>query len=399
MRRLLLTLLALLNLAFLPYPALARDQVVVSDVAVFYNYGQEATFQARVQPAGDVQDIYLFLQPQGMAARVEKAALNQNGELVYRYDLSKNQLRPFARTVYWFRMTLKNGQEFTSPSYWFSYDDNRFEWQTLKDTSFQVFWYGRDMSFGQEVLNTAQAGLKSARRYLPGEIPEPPLRVFVYSSSADFQQALQIAGESWMVGHASPEVGTILVSIPSGPEAALELERQVPHEIAHILQYQLTGGDYSRVPTWFLEGTASLAEIYPNPDYSRVLADAAKNEALIPMNQLCGAFPREASSAFLAYAQSASFTRYLHSKYGTSGLQKLLQRYQDGLSCSEGPRSAFNLPFTQLETTWQQETLGVNHEQIILRNLTPFMVILALLVLIPLLAVAMTRRRIEPQGT
>ena len=84
MRRLLIALLALFSLAFIPATPSFQTGVVVSDVDVFYNYGQEATFQARIQPAIDVKDVHIFLQPQGMPARVEQAEVNQDGELVYR---------------------------------------------------------------------------------------------------------------------------------------------------------------------------------------------------------------------------------------------------------------------------------------------------------------------------
>lgn len=384
MHRWWIILLLLGNLGFTSFPSLYQNSIEINDVGAFYSYGETVTFQARVHSPDLVKNLSLFIQSEGQPAHVQSVPLPTDGGIIYTYDLKKTPLLPFARTQYWFRAELLNGQGFTSPAYWFNYDDNRFTWQTLTDSQFEIQWYNRDLSFGQEVLNTAVAGLKSAQSILPVALPSQ-VRIFVYSSTTDFQSALQLSGQSWIAGHASPELGTIVISIPPGPDASLELERQIPHEIAHLLQYRMAAAAYSRIPNWFLEGTASLAEIYPNPDYQSVLSNASSNGTLIPLNQLCGPFPREASGAFLAYAESTSFVRYLHQNYGTSGLQKLMQQYQDGIGCQEGTARALGFPLNDLEYRWRQQVLGVDMNSLVLSNLAPYLALLGLIIIIPLL--------------
>jgi hypothetical protein len=149
------------------------------------------------------------------------------------------------------------------------------------------------------------------------------------------------------------------------------------------------------LPTWYLEGTASLAELYPDAGYARVLEEAAGAGSLIPINKLCGPMPQDANQAFLAYAQSASFARFLHMKFGSSGLESLLQEYRDGVSCEEGTQRAFNRSLTDLDAQWQQETLGVDVGSLVLRNLAPFLALLALLVFTPLFASLVVKSRIK----
>jgi hypothetical protein len=299
--------------------------------------------------------------------------------------------------AYWFRVVGPGGQETISPQNEFVYDDNRFEWQRLETARFQIHWYDRDVAFGQEILNTAEQGSKTAQTYLTQPV-DAQIRIFVYASTEDFQQALRLSTSTWAVGHASPALTTIVVSIPPGPEELLELERQLPHELAHLAEYALVGDAYAQIPTWLLEGIASLAELYPNPDYQSVLESAAQNKTLIPLAQLCGAFPREASGAFLSYAQSASFVRFLHQKYGTSGLQQLLRAYADGVGCQEGPRRVWNLPLNELEYRWRQESLGMDMAGLIFKNLLPYLILLALLVLLPLIFVIPALLRPGPAG-
>ncbi len=395
MRRWPTVVLILICVLLVTTPAAAAPVADVTDIAVFYTFGQEATFQARLRPAEDWAEVNLFLQPQGHPARVLPVMPDQDGGIILRYNLRENPLPVFTPVTYWFQVTNAQQQEYTSSQTTFVYDDNRFDWRQLTSGIFEVHWYDRDVSFGQEVLNTAEKGLQSAQTYLPGTV-NGPVRIFVYASATDFQQALQNSATTWAVGHASPALNTIVVSIPPGPEEMLELERQIPHELAHLAQSSLAGDGYAKIPTWLQEGSASLAELYPNADYESVLENAVETNSLIPLAQLCEPFPREASAAFLSYAESAAFVRYLHQNYGTSGLGKLVQIYADGVGCAEGPQRAWGLPLNELEYRWRQESLGMNMAGLVINNLLPYLILLALLVAVPILVAAAMRRRGNP---
>ncbi len=207
------------------------------------------------------------------------------------------------------------------------------------------------------------------------------MSIYIYPSALDLQSALNLTPNSWIAGHASPDIGVILVSIPTGPDQRAEMERQIPHELMHIAQYQAAGNGYNRLPAWLTEGMASNAELYPNPEYQRVLQNAIDADTLLPMVNLCAGFPRELSGALLAYAQSSSFVRFLVQNYGASSLRDLITAYQDGLGCEEGIRSVFNQSIAQLETRWHQEALGRNLSAAAWRNLKPYFLILVLILL------------------
>ncbi len=262
----------------------------------------------------------------------------------------------------------------------FLYEDNRFEWLRLEKNGFQINWHNKDASFGQTVLDVAEQSLAVGMNYVPAEPPEI-LKIYVYENASDVQIAMNLGQhKSWVAGHASPDLATVLVSVPEGPGEKLELERQIPHEITHILQYQLMGSNYRNAPLWLLEGTASLAELYPNPDYERVLERAVENETLIKMEDLCNTFPQEASRAFLAYAQSESFTRFLYTNYGSSGLEALMMNYENGLGCTEGFSGTFKTSLTQEEFSWQQQ-LGIHTGSLVVENIAPYFLVLALMIL------------------
>jgi hypothetical protein len=184
-----------------------------------------------------------------------------------------------------------------------------------------------------------------------------------------------------------------LIAIAPGPEQGLELDRKVPHELAHILTYDLARERYGKLPVWLREGIASRAELSTNPDYGRAIALAAENGTLMPFGTLCGAFPPDSGSAFLAYAQSEAFTRFLIERYGQAGLLALIQAYGDGLSCEQGAQRAIGKPLSQVELDWQDASLraaGPNPSA--LGNFGPYLVLLAVILVVPLTNAVLYRR-------
>ncbi len=321
-------------------------------------FGEKIAFYASAQPSAGLGEVLVSFTPQGQETHLEKMELDETGEAAYEISIERLPLAPFSRIKYSFEARWDDGTKAASPEYVLEYDDTRFDWQDQESGIFEVHWNGDDATLGQDLLNIAQAGLETAQGILPADPPET-IRIYAYSSARDLQEAARVTSETWIAGHSMPELGLILVSVPSGPEKKLELQRQIPHEIMHVLQYQVTGSNFNRQPAWLIEGLASLAEMYPNPDYSRVLEETANADELIPMENLCSRFPSEAGPAFIAYAQSESFLQFLHQTYGMTGLLTLVDLYQDGLGCDEGVTSAFGSSLGQLEYRWKQEVLGL----------------------------------------
>lgn len=381
----------------------AQAAPIIRDMGVYYRFGEQITFQVQVESDTPVEEIILYLQPEARPTAWQKMSLanaegegtNENKNLLDGFatiEASQVGIFPFSDVTYYYELTLADGAQTTSDTFQFQYADDRFTWHQENDENFEVFWYSEDATLGQAILNAAEQGLTQALTVLRAEPPRP-LRIYAYASSRDLQTALQINHQPWVAGHATPELGMILISVPSGPEQKLDLERQVPHEIMHILQYQVMGDHYDQQPVWLLEGMASLAELYPNPEYQRVLETSTTQQKLLPMNSLCTSFPQEAAGAFLSYAQSDSFVRFLYAKYGATGLRSLIDQYQNGLGCSEGVSAGLGTSLKQLEYRWKQEALGVNTGALVLRNLSPYLLLGLILVLPLALTLIPSRRR------
>lgn len=270
--------------------------------------------------------------------------------------------------------------------------DNDFPWQTLESGMLKVHWYQGDVDFGQAALESAQAGLDSIGRYLPAQL-DRPIEIFVYANMDDLQSELAPDGEKWVAGHADPALGVVKIVIEPGPEQGILMEQRVPHELMHVMLYRQVGAGYDNIPIWLREGLATLAEVYPNAEYDRALLDAAAQDRLLPLRELCSSFPVEAGQAFLAYAESRSFTNHLHETYGSTGLRNLAASYADGVDCERGTERTFGLSLSKLESEWRSSALGENALLTSLQNIAPYLVLLCLVLIIPLVGVVGTIRK------
>jgi hypothetical protein len=178
-------------------------------------------------------------------------------------------------------------------------------------------------------------------------------------------------------------LGLTLISIPPWYDYKLEIQRQVPHELLHILLYQKLGEGYAHLPRWLNEGLASTAEISPNSDYLVLLEKAYQRDVLIPISQLCESFPSDAANFQLAYAEAASFTWYLQAEYGNPGIEALLSAYADNLSCERGVEVALESNLFELEREWRRATFNENLWLFTLQGLAPWLVVFGFVLLAP----------------
>jgi len=376
--------------------AYGQGGIQVTDAGVVYNFGEQITFQARIQSSIPIKQVsILFREVNETVTRVETVQVGEGGKILFRYDATQNVLPPFSMVVFWFQATLEDDITYTSVPILFRYDDNRFPWRNSGSGLVTVHWYDGDDGFGQAALDAAGTGLLSMNEVIPLSLEEP-VDVYIYSTVEDLQGALALGGETWVGGHANPELGVVMVAITPGDKQSIEMETEIPHELAHVMLYRLLGENYAKLPVWLSEGYATMAELYPNPEYAQALTIASGDESLLRFADLCDSFPPDSGRAFLAYAQAQSFTTYLYNTYGMTGLVALTEAYSDGLDCELGATRAIGSPLSQLDARWRESVLGENVTGVAVRNLLPFVLLMALVLIVPVWGtVDMIRARIK----
>jgi hypothetical protein len=382
MRRWILLILLSLGAAWLVSPASAADvwQAITPD-PVEYIFGDHLTLCASLDTDLVISQVQVFLQSEGDPATFTAPALLQDGHIVYRHDLTTAPLRAFSSVHYWFQLTPQTGEPYLSETFSFYYEDNRFDWQVHSSDSFVVHWYEGEIDFAQNVLNAAEAGLLRAKGMLALPATQP-LDIYVYASAVEMQSTLRLGGVRWIAAHADPDLGIAVVSLPAGPDQRSEINRQIPHEVMHLLLYQSVGQAYYALPVWLKEGLASANETLPDPDYYVILSNAVEEDTLIPLASLCQTFPQD-NTVYLAYAQSDSFIRYLDQQYGKTGLQNLLNRFAAGEGCETASTSALGLSLTELEQEWRRTSLNDNILGFAAAALLPWGALLLVVILVP----------------
>jgi len=200
-------------------------------------------------------------------------------------------------------------------------------------------------------------------------------------------------GPAWAGGHADPETGLVIVSLPPGENQDLEVERKIPHEIAHLMLYQATGKGFANLPTWLNEGFASTQERSPNPDYPFLISSTVQKGTLIPLTALCQPFPPDAAGAVLSYAEATAFVRYLQDRFGQEGVRAVVNAYANGASCELGTNvDPVNLPLSQLEVEWREGALAENVTLTAFREFVPWLILLGAIIAGPMLVVVGFRK-------
>jgi hypothetical protein len=369
-----------------PVHAQQAATLQVTNLSISYEFGTYIAFQAQINLPSPPSEAYLLFRADGEDdTRVLPLKLDAQGNSLERYDLNAGAVRPFATVRYHYRVKLQTGAELTSDEYFFQYEDNRFTWQVFSGDQVTIHWYTGDLTFGQDALDVARRGIKKANELLLVSQAKP-IEIYIYASSTDLTEALEIGGLSAVGGHATPDLRLGLVSIQPGPEQGLEMDQKIPHELAHILSYELMGERYTRLPVWLREGIAAQVELAANPNYPLALTQASNQGALLSIESMCAAFPPESGRLFLAYAESESFTRFIINKFGQTGLLALTSAYGDGLNCKQGMQQAYGQSLATVEAEWRASVLGENAGLTAFTNLFPYLAVLVVLLTVSLVS-------------
>ncbi|OGO02849.1 MAG: hypothetical protein A2Y72_01760 [Chloroflexi bacterium RBG_13_53_26] len=176
--------------------------------------------------------------------------------------------------------------------------------------------------------------------------------IYIYASTEDLQNAM-VYPQEWTGGVAYTEYHTIAIGISPGN---LEWGKEtIAHELAHLAVHQATFSGYGvDLPTWLDEGLAMYAEGDLSSDMKYVLRNAIDQNELFTVKSLCSPFPADASSAYIAYAQSYSLVEYLINEHGGQDkMLGLLNAFKQGSGYVEALDQVYGLDIIQLNTLWR----------------------------------------------
>ncbi|MGB9870496.1 MAG: peptidase MA family metallohydrolase [Anaerolineae bacterium] len=336
--------------------------ITVEETAVTYTFGQQAIFSIQATASTDITALYLYIQSAGNQ-QVEVTSVpvdpSPSVQATFTRDLRLFPFPPFGTVKWWWEVRDATGHQLTTLPSAFRYEDNRLNWFQRTAGPITVYSTVDDPQYMQAALDIAASSMERLSRSMNAPALDK-VDIYLYPSLADLQAALRMAGREWMGGQARPELGVILAAVPHDDGYMAQMEREIPHELTHLLVYHLTGPDgYLHVPAWLNEGLATANETRPDPNLDSLLERARNEGRLIPLRNLCPPFSTDPAEALLAYAESGSLVRYIRQQYGDSGIRSLLLAYADGADCDSGVQRALHISLDQLERAWRADLSGV----------------------------------------
>lgn len=321
---------------------------------VEYRFGQVMSFLLAGESDTPLTRATLYLRAPDLANTLTaEIPIGSESTIDINYDLDLTQYRlaPFTTVTYWWELENSAGEMIVIPEQNIEYVDNQFQWQRIERDGIVVHWVGDESGIGQIALDAVQDVLPKLQTLIPVE-PTKPLQVYVYPSVDDLRSGLRLTGREWVGAHAHPELGVILVASADKQTAEANLKQTIPHELSHLLLYQLSGVPNDVVPRWLDEGLATSIETVPNSHYDTILNEAIESNETIPFVDLCQTFPLDSQSALLAYAQSASLVEYIQEQFGNQAIVEMVSTLTDGADCEMMVSQSLGLSLNELNERW-----------------------------------------------
>lgn len=336
--------------------------------SVTIHFGDSIEFSVMIESEMVPVRAALFLRTSSDAPfnfHVVDVAPGKPGKASIQFNPQEINLRPFTLLGYYWQIDFSDGTTITTDPQQVSYLDERFTWQMLSREGLIIYWVEGNLEWVQDIYAIAASVLPEIEKTLAKEM-SGTFQIYVYPSQTELQNSLRQAGINQASAHTLPEFGVVLIAGESGPETLIRFEREIPHEIVHLVLYERMGPAISNLPAWLDEGLATRFENAPHQVLSSALQQAVDNGTLIDMETLCVGFPISESDQILAYAQSASFITYLIDVYGTGGINQLLDAYMEGTTCTGGVQRVYQRSLGQLESEWKRITLDYagSHDEI-----------------------------------
>lgn len=280
------------------------------------------------------------------------AELGATLQLQHSLNLTEVYIQPFTTVTYWWSLIAADGSLYEVPQQTLAYNDDTFPWKTQIEAGIEMYWIADGVNLGQVGMDIVKESLPRILSIVQGDMSNG-IRIYLYPSANDFQAALRLTRQEWVGGHASPELGIIMLPAENPRTAVVDLRRRLPHELSHLVLYEATKEQYQNVPRWFDEGLATLFEAIPNPNYAVTLEEMFANNDIIPFNQLCTQFPAHSTEDVLrAYAQSHSLMSYIQNTYGNQKIQEMIVALADGATCDTVTTRVLNRTLDQLTADW-----------------------------------------------
>jgi hypothetical protein len=269
--------------------------------------------------------------------------------------MRKSGLPPGAQVEYWWTAEDAAGKSSESNHAEVSFDDDRYNWQSIVTDPVTLLWYQGDHTFADALMTAAQQGLQRIENDT-GAVPQGHVRIYIYASQQDLLGA-QLFPPQWEGGVTF--TGFDIIAIAVGPSELAFGQTAVPHELTHWIVGQITFNNYGAgLPTWLDEGLAVYGEGPLSAENQALLNFAITNNQMISIRSLSSPFSAIPQQAYISYAESVYIVTFLIETYGKDKMVHLLNTFHQGSGYDEALKQVYGFDQDGLDALWRQ-SLGV----------------------------------------
>lgn len=316
------------------------------------SFGKGVDFTQPYSGGGTFSEVDIAITyPGSFGLSVTKLDNPGSTSFTYQLDTSAGQLQPNTQLVAHFEVTFADGTVQAGPESRVTYLDDRFHWRTLNGKVVRLHWYQGDDAFAAAALQMGEQGIASAAAFM-GVDETQPIDFYIYPDQAPFYDALGPGTRENVGGEANTTTRTLFALI--APNELAYASTVVPHELTHVVFDEVTKNPYHYPPHWLNEGIAVyVSQGYDSSD-KRLVANAAADGSLMPLEAIRGQFPTTQDRFYLAYAEAVSAVDYFMRTYGKADVIKLLKALGTGASDDEAFNAAIGMDVGAFDRAWMK---------------------------------------------
>jgi hypothetical protein len=242
-----------------------------------------------------------------------------------------------------------------------SFQDTRFQWQSVQDGMVTVNYYRGTQRDAQAMALVAHETIDKAAALLGVEFTIP-VKMFVYASPRDFRVALaheSSSSDPGVLGQAHEPDTFIMVSERLASAASLDIAR---HELAHLVTAAaVSRGPYQSVfPSWLNEGISVYLQANPNDvGYVDELNRAIRSDTVVPLRLLTSGTRNRNVGLF--YGQGYSVVKFLVDRYGAAKFAEMIAAFNRVGTVDGAFREAYGVDQDGVYRQWR-ESVGLKAE-------------------------------------
>ena len=341
--------------------AVAQETIAVHDTSVTFSFPEAINFHVSASgPDPIVRAELRYIAPQlacgnVVATGLPAFTLGTDVDITWEWDLLERGGLPVGANVrYQWVLEDASGRSIETPEETIVFEDPRFDWRIAETNRVAVHWYFGDVSFANDLLRTAEAGLDQLEANT-GATPSDRVHIYLYEDAGTLQSALAFPTQ-WTGGIAFSPFG--LVAIGVGPSNLEWGRRAMVHEMTHVVIYQATFTCGTFIPAWLNEGLAMFNEGPTEAPFRRALQTAVDRDEAYALRSLAGGFPNDPNEAILAYAQSESLVTYMVEEFGAGRMQTLFEVFRDLGTINAAMEQVYGFDQEGLNRRWR-ESVGL----------------------------------------